>query len=304
MPRWMFFCVAVCLLLMPLAPVQAQNAAKFESLEIDLWPEYDMPSVLVIYRIKLSADTALPANLAIRMPTAAGEPFNVAVRESDGMLYLASYTREVQGDWSIIRFTVAVPDVQFEYYDPGLKKDGSQRSYQYTWSGDYPVRVLTMQVQQPVDATQMQISPSLGTGIAGEAGVMYYNAQVGSLDAGTQFSLSFTYDKQTDTLTKSSMQPQSSQSVDINTPGRSLDVNRIVPWALGGLGVALIIGALVWYFVGDKKQKSTDWRREIVQNVVSEQSGEGGVYCHQCGKRAVAGDRFCRACGTQLRRED
>jgi uncharacterized OB-fold protein len=31
-------------------------------------------------------------------------------------------------------------------------------------------------------------------------------------------------------------------------------------------------------------------------------TAEEYVYCSQCGKRATPGDRFCRTCGSELRR--
>lgn len=52
----------------------AQGNLTLSSVEVDLWPEYDQPAVLVIYRVVLPASVVLPADLTLRIPAAAGEP--------------------------------------------------------------------------------------------------------------------------------------------------------------------------------------------------------------------------------------
>ena len=52
--------------------VGAQNDITFAGLEIDLWPEYDRPDMLVIYRITLDNSVKLPAQLTLRIPAAVG----------------------------------------------------------------------------------------------------------------------------------------------------------------------------------------------------------------------------------------
>lgn len=55
-------------------PVRAQQGVTFESVQIDLWPEYDRPDMLVVYRFVLAADAQLPTELSLRIPAAAGTP--------------------------------------------------------------------------------------------------------------------------------------------------------------------------------------------------------------------------------------
>ena len=46
----------------------AQESPSLESLAIDLWPEYDKPGVLVIYKAVLSPEVTLPAEITLRIP--------------------------------------------------------------------------------------------------------------------------------------------------------------------------------------------------------------------------------------------
>jgi hypothetical protein len=288
------------------AQIQAKTPPTLASLEVDLWPEYDKPSMLVIYRITLDANTPLPVDLDIQIPTAAGDPAAVATREANGLFNLA-YTRSVQGDWSAISFTATAPQIQFEYYDPGLVKNGSTRTYTFEWPGDYSIKGLTLQVQQPVDATQMQISPALGSAISGEGGLIYYNAMIGSVPAGTQFKLSLKYQKSSDTLSQSVQPVQPSENLNTNTLGRTPNPLNDLAYGLGILGVFLLVGGGYWYYrTGQSNRTYRVTKRHkthVTQDEEEDSNSQEAVYCSQCGKRAASGDVFCRVCGARLRKD-
>jgi len=59
---------------------------------------------------------------------------------------------------------------------------------------------MAIQVQQPLGATQMSITPSLGAGVTGEGGLVYYNGQVGAVTANTKFKVFLSYQKSDDSL--------------------------------------------------------------------------------------------------------
>lgn len=292
--------------LSPLMPVMAQMPASviLRSLEVDIWPEYDHPSVLVIYHITLPGEVNLPFEMRIRIPSAAGEPNAVAIREADGSLITIPYTRNVLGEWSEIVFSTTLPEIQLEYYDPTLKKEGSQRTFNYQWTGEYAVEALTIQIQQPIGAAEMKVTPNTTNVAVGKDGLTYYVTQVDSLSAGQSFEVNIQYQKPNDSLTAESLQVQPSApmgSATSTTPA----AGNFLPWLLGGLGVFLIVGAVTWWFwqartVRPHSKTNRPRRRRLIIEP-QEALPEGVVYCHHCGKRAMSGDRFCRACGTKLR---
>lgn len=290
------------LLLACLAPrsALAQGELRLPSVEVDLWPEHDRPTVLVIYRFTLPSSASLPQELQIRIPASA-EINAVAVRQTDS-LFSIPYDRQVAGDYMVISFQATLPDVQVEYYDPGLVKEASSRHFEYTWPGDYAVDSMEVQVQQPVDATDMRISPDLGSGVtAGD--LTYYKAEVGSLEAGQTFSITFDYTKPNDTLSASEQQIEASGPISDSSASGSLAT--ILPWVLGILGVVLIAGGGIWYWRSGREPSQPKQRTRRKASAGPEAAPpvhEGGyIYCHQCGKRAAPGDRYCRTCGTQLR---
>ena len=286
--------------------VSAQTDITLSELQIDLWPEFDRPSMLVIYKGTLQPGVSLPASLTLRIPVSAGEPNAVAVKQVDGSLISADYQRQVSGDWSLISFTATTPEIQLEYYDPSLDQVDNQRHYEFNWPGDYAVDQMVVRVQQPAGATNMRISPNMGNGQIANDGLVYFSTQIGSVAQGSTFAISIDYEKDSDTLTSGGMQVEPSAPITSDTPGR-IDLSQALPWALGGLGLLLIFGGGWWYWQSTREEpRPAKQRRRRTATAGSRQdevtSGEA-VYCHQCGKRAEPGDRFCRSCGTKLRTE-
>lgn len=295
---------------------RAQNLVSLSNAEVDLWPEYDQPTVLVIYRLTLSSDTTLPAEMTVRIPAAAGEPYAVAVKQvtstsTGNDLFKIAYDRQVDGNWGLITFTATMPEVQIEYYDPQLAKQGATRHFEYNWPGDYNVDSLVIQVQQPFDAADMKIAPAPDNSTTGQDGLVYYNKRVGGLTAGQTFDLTVDYQKSSDSLSIENLTIRPSAPVSNVASGWKNQVLAVLPWILGVVGILLIVGGGWWYWQsgkgGENSGRDRAQPRRRRRSVAAQGSGgtgtEGYVYCHQCGRRAAPNDRFCRACGTRLRVE-
>jgi hypothetical protein len=279
----------------------AQAATSFAAVEVDLWPEFDRPIVLVIYRITLSPQTSLPVEIGLRIPGASGTPNAVAARQPDGSLVNIPYKQEPGGEWSRLVFQATTPELQVEYYDSKLGTNA--RHYQYNWPGDYTVQAMTISAQQPLGATDMRISPSLGTGTPAADGLTYYTAQVGSLTQGQAFTITMDYQKANDDLSSQSLPVEPSGPLNDSALGRATMMSAL-PWLLGGLGLILLVGGGIWYWQSgrNKGEPRRQWVRHKPAAQAENEEAEGNhIYCHQCGKRASPGDRFCRACGTTLR---
>jgi hypothetical protein len=303
--KW--FILALMLFFIPGSAI-AQQTIPFSSVVVDLWPEFDRPEMLVIYHITLSPSVSLPTNLVVQIPAHVGEPSAVAVRQADGALFSVQYQRMVRGQWADISLTATTPDIQIEYYDSTLTGNTSLRTYTFRWPVTVEVDSFTINVQQPVGATLMNINPSLGNGIVGSDGLTYYSGDVTSLLTDSIFELSLSYEKETDELSMMEVQIQPGTSLDDpSMVGQSEPVQTYLPWILGGLGIVFISGGAFWYWQSGRRQSSMPRRGErrrasnSSENPVIEETGQ--VYCHQCGKRAAEGDRFCRVCGTRLRIE-
>ena len=288
MRKWLV--VLTCLsALLAAVPVRAQAAAHFSSVQVDIWPEYDRPALLVIDRLTLASGTVLPASLTLRVPTSA-QVWAVAVADSSGALADAPYDSQVQGGWTVLTITSDSLRVQVEYYD-NLDKVGSARHVAYHWAGDGAVDAFTVDVLLPPGASDPVLTPPIASsGLSG--GLLDYRSGAFSLNAGQAFSLEVDYQKSTDSLSISGMSVQPAQPVAASSGLSFLTTNnlKIFIEVLAGL----LIGAfVVWLFF-----LVLDRRRSAAPAA----EAESAAYCSQCGRRAQPGDVFCRSCGTRLRK--
>ena len=160
-------------------------------------------------------------------------------------------------------------------------------------------------IQQPVNATDMQVLPDFGVGIAQEDGLTYFTKQVGKVPAGTPVTVRFSYVKSDDSLSFGSQSVQPVQAASGDAAGR-VNAGDFLPWVLGGVGLVLILGGVVWFMAtrnrsavspGKKRHRSTNRQDEMAASQIEQ------IFCPKCGRRASASDLFCRACGNRLRSE-
>lgn len=142
------FAILILLILSLLVPVAAfaQATPQINSVTISLWPAYDRPGILVIYHITLPAAATLPVPLSIRIPKTAGQPYAVASKDTSGQLLNIQYNLVKSGTWSSINFTAPQPELQIEYYDPGLISTGQDHNFTFTWAGDYDVTNMSIEI--------------------------------------------------------------------------------------------------------------------------------------------------------------
>ncbi|NPV57581.1 MAG: zinc ribbon domain-containing protein [Anaerolineae bacterium] len=310
----------VLLMLAFALPAAAQTTITFERLQIDIWPEFDRPEVLVILRATLSDSASLPARLTLRIPAAAGKPFTLAMQDMDGMLYNLPFETEESDDWALVTFTTPSANIQLEYYDPSLQVTGDQRSYNFLWQTNYAAETVVLQVQQPWGAEDMQITPDLGSGRKGADEYTYFTAPLGEVDANSAIRLRIDYSR-SDTIggaTGIPVQPVS--PLDEPIRGR-MDVKGFWPWGVVVMGGLLLAGSIFWYVQSQRKSHKINRKHHAPPGTQGHESKptaerppgstrrgttpmeQPHVYCHSCGKRAQRGDVFCRTCGTKLRFE-
>ena len=298
MPKWFSFILLVTLLFVPF-PAQAQEQITFEQVVVQLWPEYDTPDMLVILNLQLSANIPLPTQVKVRLPGSVEKPYVVAIGQTPQTVtdQGIEYTNEKNGDWLETTVTATGPAIRIEYYDPGLTRAGDQRSYDYIWAGDHAVDVFNVSLLVPVDMTDIQTDPMMNEVASAGTTQTFREWGTTGLKAGEQIPVKITYTKTSDRLSVSN-QPLETGVVDESTQGR-VSLSNYLPYILGGLGVLLIVGGGIYFWQSSQGKPAPRKRHRSRSN---EDAGEA-VYCHQCGKRAQTGDRFCRTCGTRLRKE-
>ena len=286
-----FVVIFVVLLLLVPTLVLAQNSVKFAEVGIELWPEYDSPKMLVMYSFVLTEDSPLPAQIKIPIP--ANAELNAVAKLSGEKMLNLPYEPLVQDGEARILTLVAdeLTLYRVEYYEP-LEKDGETRNFSLIWESEYDAEALFVEFLEPPDMSNLVSTPVFSDS-GTENGMTIHALSTGEVKAGERFGLEFSYDKSSDDLTVSSM------PVEVNSVPKSdksfFSVSDSLPMMLVGIGVALIVGGLLYFFLTGRGDNSSPKKR------MRHKARGGTVYCHECGSRASGNDKFCRSCGVKLR---
>jgi len=299
--RWLIiFCIVS---LSTVTQVGAQGGVKFESLSIELWSEFDQPSMLIINEFVVSQKTPLPAKVTLRFPSD-GNLIAVAYEANGQLINTAFESPAEQGGWQTITLTVeSYTPYRIEYYQ-ALEREGTKRSFYYHWFGDYPAENFYLLVQLPADSQNVNPEPSLDTidytadgrhlvGVVAKSG----------LKMGQSYQFKVEYERESNSLSDPNAADavQPSEPIDENTPGR-VSVDQI-PWIIGLVGLAMIGFALFFYWRSLRRTPSTSASPGQLRQRSSPETADSSqaIYCHECGTRSMPGDRFCRTCGSRLR---
>jgi hypothetical protein len=193
-----FVCTIFLLVFMlsALAPLtaRAQTAARLESLEVALWPEYDRPEMLVIYLARATAGIELPLTFELPIPASIGEPHAVAAWYPDGRLDdQVSWTRQVNGEWATITAEVETTGLWIEFYAP-LETDGPATNFTFTWPGTVSVDSFSYEVLHPAGVNEVQVDPP-GEAKRDDDGMLYTRSQLGALNAGDPLTIEISYEQ-------------------------------------------------------------------------------------------------------------
>lgn len=296
------------LLFLPTTFTQAQTAVTLESLEVELWPDYDQEAVLVLLTGTLSPNTPLPATLTLPLPE--GADFNVAARiTADDVMTDQGITPQVEAN----QVTFTTPDSRFrvEYYQPYSATD-NQRDFTFSWQSDMAVEQLSVRIQQPVAATDLTTIPAAASVSEGQDGLTYHILPNQAVAAGDTYTMDLNYTMSTPQLTVTFSTPNTEttdlpflDATPVEESGFDWQLLLIV------LGVLILVATAVWFLINRQSTKSRRPARPKPNRTKSAPKPKTAVaqstftgkanFCHQCGEPVQAEDKFCRNCGTAVK---
>ena len=218
--------------------------------------------------------------------------------DANGNLINAPYDNTNQGQWSLLTMSTPSPQVQVEYYTP-LVKTGATRHIVLDWAGDYAVDKMVVNFLRPLGADNLTISLPVEDTSPGQDGLTNYRVEANNLAANQLFKVTIDYQRQSDSLSISSLPVQAVSTPGPDTPGH-FSMTGIYPWVLVGIGLFLIVAGIMGFVTWQRGSQGSFTGRQNSPN--RKESEEEFIYCHECGKRAQDGDVFCRTCGTRLKR--
>jgi hypothetical protein len=311
--RYKFWGALILLGLILVAPlgIQAQADAQLDTLTVEIWPEFDRPETLVIYRAELNAATPLPAQLTFRLPGYIDAMHAVAVEQTGGLVDVPAEAIELrhEGDDLFLSFASPSRKIQFEYYDPEiLNRTDQERQLDFLFAAPYNTDLTTFQVQTPYQANNFTLTPEASDSFVGQDGLKYYSLEMAGLTPADDFAVTATYRRDTDAL--------SIEQITLNAPlptnvepeppsGPPPASTQTINWGyvLIGAGILLLFGAGGYWWWAQQQAAEPPPHRPRPGRRNKKQSGRepSGGYCYRCGTALRNDADFCHKCGAERR---
>ncbi len=288
------FILLIFFVLMPMVTGFAQNSVSvIDSLDIEIWPDYDKTSVLVLLTGTLPGDTQFPASVTLPLPEVAQLNAVARIDSKDGNMKDDIFSStDAPGT-----LTFSTPDLRFrvEYYLP-YTVNKNQRSFDYTWLAALTVNNFQLRVQRPTSASTLNTEPAAANVVRSGDGFEYHTFPARAVPAGQPYPLRVDYKMTTAQLSATSLPPPNTSkptSALPATPSTGSGIN----WALAATvtGGLIIIVALVWQIAS--RRSSLGIRNPIDSRGEKQTRAK---FCRNCGEPIDEGDRFCSECGSEL----
>ena len=307
----------------------AQSPTPLDILSIALWPEYDEPEVLIIYRGQVADGVTLPAQVSFNLPATVDDLHAVAYfDEGRGNLVNVPDFDLVEGDEDkVLSFTTPGPQFQFEYYsgDPLTINDGGGggvRDLAFSFIPNAEVGNLSLELQQPIGAQGFTSDPPPSETQVRQDGLTYALYNLGAVSPGETLSLQASYTRSSDQLSADALAgvslPPPAEQTPVKVGGGGLKDN-LGP-ILIGVGILLLTGSLVYWFWSQRsvvvpepaaRQPTARARRPARKEQPDAarsapppaKEAKLAAYCHRCGTKFREDAQFCHACGSERRAE-
>ena len=302
----------------------AQPPAPLEALNIALWPEYDRPEVLVIYRGRVADDVPLPAALSFTLPVDVEALNAVAyLDEAQGRLLNVEAFEFAEGTGGkVLSFATPSRQFQFEYYADGmLSRDGDMRELSFSFNPSTEVANLSLELQQPAATSDFSSDPPPTTTQPRQDGLTYALYELGPAPTGEMRALQASYTRATDELSVDTLAtvnvPSQTEQPPVEIGGGGLQ-DYLGP-ILIGVGILLLTAALLYWFWSQRsvvvpepaaRGSSAQPRRARKRKPGVSKSAPPpaedeklAAYCHRCGTKFRKDGLFCHACGAERRAE-
>ncbi len=294
--------VLALLLFTPSLALAQTDTPTVDQMTIEIWPDFDQPAVLVLITGFFAEGTPNPTEVTLPLPN--GADIHVVATFTEDNVLTDQGVEYTTGN-NEVTFSTPGTGFRLEYYVP-YETLGNQHSFNYTWLADIPTNDLTLMVQEPFAATKLTTNPT-AVNVTENNGLTYHSWPSQPVPAGTPFSVDVTYTMSSPQLTADS---QNSEDTAVANPesappsaasSTSFLDNINWPLVLAGVGLLLIIAAVVWQIANSRSNKKRPAKPKP-QTASAQSKKAAAKYCHECGQPLQSGDKFCRECGTAVKK--
>ncbi len=128
-------------------------------MRVAVWPEYDDPSLLVIYDGKFDEDSRFPIKTSFLVPK--GAIISDACSLShEGQHFCQLYKIFNRGAYDEVRLLLPYPNFYLSFHTPAFSAIDRHREFPYQIKASHPIKFMEVDIQQPLRSSAFKITPA------------------------------------------------------------------------------------------------------------------------------------------------
>lgn len=141
--------------------VQAEDGLSIGRMRVMIWPEYDDPSVLVVYDGRFTGDSKFPTTTDFFIPK--GAIINDVCSLSPGGQHFCQLYDIKEGDkYDTVHLSLPFSNFYLSFHLAPIDLETAERRIEYVIKANHPIGSMEVDIQQPLRSSTFAISPSGG----------------------------------------------------------------------------------------------------------------------------------------------
>lgn len=266
---------------------------KIKGLKVSIWPEYDDPRVLVLYRGEFENGVGFPAWVNFYIPPDA-EINGAGIARPDGQLLWQEHKINQEGSRKVLSINISTPAFFLEYYYNPFK-GGALKSFEQKIENKYPIEAMSVEVQKPLKAEGFALTPESKDSYADPGGFTYFKYNFQNLKAQSSVKLMVAYKKEDPNPSVARKTPEEQGQEET----RATQEGKAAPTLKTGLKGKTLAGIILLAAAAVVAAAMIMRRSSINREKVAEEQIRG----HEKAQAPQEGWNFCPRCGAQLKKE-
>lgn len=230
-------------------------------MKVAIMPEYDDPSVLAIYDGKFEDVSSYPIKTSFLIPK--GSVISDACSLShEGQHFCQLYKTVNRGEHDEVSLLLPYPNFYLSFHTPRFVAKGERKEFDYLIKANHPVKIMEVDIQQPLRSTAFNISPPGSAALSDTSGAIsvikgfnHFTYKLEGVAKGQESAFKINYTKSDPNpsvdIKFTSMVGTQTQSAPYET---QRNIKAII-YILFGTGT-LIAAVIAWFFWLRKKKRN------------------------------------------------
>jgi mono/diheme cytochrome c family protein len=277
---------------------------RIAQLHLSIWPEYDDPRVLIMFRGEMTPSTAFPTRITLPLPQGA-DIIGAGIISTQNELLLQPYQVMSKEPDDSLELNLSSPRFFVEFYFDPLGSDANKH-FTYTFSTPYALGHLEVDVQEPLRATNFTTDPQSMRQGKDEQGFTRHLFAYDNIARGEAKSFTIAYTK---TATGPSIAKSQPEPEVASQPRRTRNTMLMASVFLAG--AIVLVGGGAWFWTTYQRRRKATLQTQVPSHAAQPRGSVPDIpaanhpnFCSNCGRKLQPTYRFCPGCGGPIRQAD